>query len=172
MPPRKPEKVVPLMLRLPADLHRLLVREADAAAVSLNAEIIRRLRAPYVEFDAKRQREIEMQEVKEATRVGLEEAIRRIEARFGAVAIEQRAKETEFEALWREYRASLAEDFRLQSEGSPEAEKSAAKTALLILKLRKAAEEAVRPKLGKLAAVGEPAPPSQSEEVAKRSVNK
>jgi hypothetical protein len=40
MPRKKP---VPLMLRLPSDLHKRLAREADKAGRSLNQELVRRL---------------------------------------------------------------------------------------------------------------------------------
>lgn len=46
MPPRKPKSVVPFMLRLPADLHRTLAREAEKKGHSLNSEIVQRLNSP------------------------------------------------------------------------------------------------------------------------------
>jgi plasmid stability protein len=39
--------LVPLMVRLPADLHRTLAREAEKHGNSLNSEIVERLRAPF-----------------------------------------------------------------------------------------------------------------------------
>jgi len=46
MPPKKQKSVVPLMLRLPADLHRTLARDAEKKGHSLNSEIIERLNKP------------------------------------------------------------------------------------------------------------------------------
>jgi Arc-like DNA binding dprotein len=46
MPLRKQKSVVPLMLRLPADLHRTLARDAEKKGHSLNSEIIERLNNP------------------------------------------------------------------------------------------------------------------------------
>jgi HicB family len=46
MPPKKQKSVVPLMLRLPADLHRTLARDAEKKGHSLNSEIIERLNWP------------------------------------------------------------------------------------------------------------------------------
>jgi hypothetical protein len=46
MPPKKKKSVVPLMLRLPADLHRALARDAEKKGHSLNSEIIERLNNP------------------------------------------------------------------------------------------------------------------------------
>lgn len=46
MPPKKQKSVVPLMLRLPADLHRTLARDAEKKGHSLNSEIIERLNNP------------------------------------------------------------------------------------------------------------------------------
>ena len=46
MPPRKQKSVVPLMLRLPADLHRTLARDAEKKGLSLNSEIVERLSNP------------------------------------------------------------------------------------------------------------------------------
>jgi hypothetical protein len=46
MPPKKQKSVVPLMLRLPAELHRTLARDAEKKGQSLNSEIIERLNNP------------------------------------------------------------------------------------------------------------------------------
>jgi len=45
----KKQPAVPLMLRLPAELHRRLSKDAEKAGQSLNSEIVRRLEAPYRE---------------------------------------------------------------------------------------------------------------------------
>jgi Arc-like DNA binding domain len=45
----KKQRAVPLMLRLPAELHRQLSKDAEKAGQSLNSEIVRRLEAPYRE---------------------------------------------------------------------------------------------------------------------------
>ena len=45
----KKQRAVPLMLRLPAELHRQLQKDAEKAGQSLNSEIVRRLEAPYRE---------------------------------------------------------------------------------------------------------------------------
>jgi hypothetical protein len=47
----KKQRAVPLMLRLPVELHRRLSRDAEKAGQSLNSEIVRRLEAPYEESD-------------------------------------------------------------------------------------------------------------------------
>jgi plasmid stability protein len=44
-------RLVPLMVRLPADLHRTLAREAEKGGRSLNTEIIERLRRPFSQED-------------------------------------------------------------------------------------------------------------------------
>jgi Arc-like DNA binding domain len=46
MSPKKQKSVVPLMLRLPTDLHRTLARDAEKKGHSLNSEIIERLNSP------------------------------------------------------------------------------------------------------------------------------
>jgi len=45
----KKQRAIPLMLRLPVELHRRLQKEAEKAGQSLNSEIVRRLEAPYTE---------------------------------------------------------------------------------------------------------------------------
>jgi len=45
----KKQRVIPLMLRLPVELHRQLQKDAEKAGQSLNSEIVRRLEAPYRE---------------------------------------------------------------------------------------------------------------------------
>jgi hypothetical protein len=47
----KKQRTVPLMLRLPVELHRRLQKDAVKAGQSLNSEIVRRLEAPYEASD-------------------------------------------------------------------------------------------------------------------------
>ena len=55
MPPKKQRSVIPLMLRLPADLHRKLTQDAEKNDRSLNTEIVERLMHPVrQEEDAKK----------------------------------------------------------------------------------------------------------------------
>jgi hypothetical protein len=46
VPPKKQRSIIPLMLRLPADLHRKLAQDAEKNDRSLNAEIVERLMRP------------------------------------------------------------------------------------------------------------------------------
>jgi Arc-like DNA binding domain len=54
MAARKARSLIPLMVRLPADLHRTLAREAEKSGRSLNTEIIERLRRPFTQEDETR----------------------------------------------------------------------------------------------------------------------
>ena len=76
MSPKKQRSIVPLMLRLPADLHRKLAQDAKKNDRSLNAEIVEQLLRPIRQEEDKKR--IEMV-AKEAATSALNQFLNRVD---------------------------------------------------------------------------------------------